>query len=165
MDGKVRDLINEQIAHEFHAAYQYLAIAAHFEAQNYAGFAKWMRLQATEETGHAMRLFDYLVERGERIELKEIPQPGQDFGPPLDAFRAALKHEQKVTGQIHAIYDAAVESRDYPTQVMLQWFIQEQVEEENITGTAVDRLEMAGENRAALLMLDSQFGQRSGDEH
>jgi ferritin len=165
MDAKVRNLINDQIAHEFHAAYQYLAIAAHFEADNYEGFARWMRVQAKEETEHAMRLFDYLVERGERIELKEIGQPGRDFGSPVEAFRAALAHERKVTGQINAIYEAAVEAKDYPTQVMLQWFIQEQVEEENITGTAVERLDMAGENRAALLMLDSQFARRSEEGH
>jgi ferritin len=163
MNDRVRQLLNDQVAHEFHAAYTYLAMAAHFEDQNYEGFAKWMRLQAKEETGHAMRLFDYLVERGERIELKQIDQPAQDFGAPVDAFRAALKHEQKVTGQINAIYKAAVEAEDYPTQVMLQWFIEEQVEEEDVTGTAVHRLEMAGDNKAALLFLDGKFGARTGE--
>jgi ferritin len=163
VNDKVRTLINEQIANEFHAAYQYLAIAAHFEAQNYEGFARWMRLQAKEETEHAMRLFDYMVERGERIELGKIDKPGHDFGSPVEAFRAALKHEQKVTAQINAIYKEAFEADDYPTQIMLQWFIQEQVEEENNTGTAVERLDMAGENKAALLMLDKQFGARAGE--
>jgi ferritin len=164
VNDKVRTLINEQIANEFHAAYQYLAIAAHFEAQNYEGFARWMRMQAKEETEHAMRLFDYLVERGERIELGQIDKPGHDFGSPVEAFRAALQHEQKVTSQINTMYKAALEADDYPTQIMLQWFIQEQVEEENNTGTAVERLDMAGENRAALLMLDKQFGART-EEH
>jgi ferritin len=164
VNDKVRTLINEQIANEFHAAYQYLAIAAHFEAQNYEGFARWMRMQAKEETEHAMRLFDYLVERGERIELGQIDQPGHDFGSPVEAFRAALKHEQKVTSQINAMYKAAVDADDYPTQIMLHWFIQEQVEEEDNTGTAVEQLDMAGENRAALLMLDKQFGART-EEH
>jgi ferritin len=163
MNDKVRTLVNDQIAHEFHAAYTYLAIAAHFEAQNYDGFAKWMRMQAKEETGHAMRLFDYLAERGEQIELNAIPQPKQDYGTPLDAFRTALAHEQKVTGQINAMYEAAVEAKDYPTQVMLQWFIEEQVEEENVTGTAVEQLEMAGDNKAALLFLDGRFGARTAD--
>jgi ferritin len=163
MNDKVRTLVNDQIAHEFHAAYTYLAIAAHFEAQNYDGFAKWMRMQAKEETGHAMRLFDYLAERGEQIELNAIPQPKQDYGTPLDAFRTALAHEQKVTGQINAMYEAAVEAKDYATQVMLQWFIEEQVEEENVTGTAVEQLEMAGDNKAALLFLDGRFGARTAD--
>ena len=165
MDSNVKKLVNEQIAHEFYAAYLYLAMAAHFEEQNYEGFAKWMRLQAKEETGHAMRLYDYLVERGARVELHQIDQPPRDFGTPQEAFRAALKHEQKVTGLINDIYAAAVKANDYPTQIMLQWFITEQVEEEDSTGTAVEQLEMAGENRAALLMLDQQFGARSAAGH
>jgi ferritin len=163
MNDSVRQLVNDQIAHEFHAAYIYLAIAAHFESQSYEGFARWMRLQAKEETGHAMRLFEYLVERGQPIELKQIDQPQKDYGTPQEAFRTALEHERKVTGQINRIYEAAVEANDYPTQIMLQWFIQEQVEEENSTGTAVEQLEMAGENRAALLMLDGRFGERTAE--
>jgi ferritin len=163
MNDRVRQLLNDQIAHEFHAAYTYLAIAAHFEAENYEGFAKWMRLQAKEETEHAMKLFEYLVERGERVSLGSIDQPKQDYGTPLEAFRTALSHERKVTGQINAIYEAAAEAKDYATQVMLQWFIEEQVEEENVTGTAVDQLERAGDNKAALLFLDSRFGARSGE--
>jgi ferritin len=163
MNDRVRQLLNDQIAHEFHAAYTYLAIAAHFEAENFEGFAKWMRLQAKEETEHAMKLFNYLVERGERISLGTIEQPKPEYGTPLDAFRTALAHERKVSGQINAIYEAAMEAKDYPTTVMLQWFIEEQVEEENNTGTAVDQLEMAGDNRAALLFLDSRFGARSAD--
>jgi ferritin len=164
MDATVKSLINDQIRNEFHAAYLYLAMAAHFETHGYEGFAKWFRLQAREESGHAMRLFDYLVERNEAIELKQIDQPPKSFGSPQEAFRAALEHERKVTGQINAIYEAAQKAGDYPTQIMLQWFIEEQVEEEQSTGRAVEQLEMAGENRAALLMLDSRFGARSSAE-
>jgi ferritin len=162
MNDRVRQLLNDQIAHEFQAAYTYLAIAAHFEAENFEGFAKWMRVQAKEETEHAMKLFDYLVERGERISLGSLDAPKPDYGTPLDAFRTALEHERKVTGQINAIYEAAGEAKDYPTVVMLQWFIGEQVEEENLTGTAVDQLERAGDNKAALLFLDGRFGARAG---
>lgn len=165
MDAKVKELINEQITHEFYAAYLYLAMAAHFEEENFAGFAQWFRMQAKEEEAHAMKLFDFLVERGERIELRQIDQPPVEFGAPVDAFRAALKHEQKVTGLINTIYEAAVEAKDYPTQVMLQWFIAEQVEEEDTTGTAVERLEMAGGSNAALMFLDSEFGERSTGAH
>jgi ferritin len=163
MNDKVRQLLNDQIAHEFHAAYTYLAIAAHFEAENYEGFAKWMRVQAKEETEHAMKLFNYLVERGERVSLQTIDQPKQEYGSPLEAFRTAQTHERKVTAQINTIYEAAVEAKDYATVVMLQWFVEEQVEEENVTGTAVDQLERAGDNKAALLFLDSRFGARSGE--
>jgi ferritin len=161
MDPKVRQLINEQIVHELYASHLYLAVAAHFESQNYGGFAQWMRLQSEEEREHAMKLFEYLVERGEKIELGQIDEPPVDFGTPLEAFRAALGHEQKVTGLINGIYEAAVAAKDYPTQVMLQWFIEEQVEEEDVTGSAVDRLEMAGDNNAALMFLDADFGKRT----
>ncbi|MGD2070893.1 MAG: ferritin [Gemmatimonadota bacterium] len=165
MEPKVRTLINEQIAHEFYASYLYLAMAAHFEEQNFPGFASWMRHQSDEEDAHAMKLFDYLVERGERVELEEIGKPPLDFGSPLEAFRAALAHERKVTGLINGIYEAALDARDYPTQVMLQWFIEEQVEEEDVTGAAVDRLERAGDNNAALMFLDAEFGKRSTGAH
>ena len=165
MDQTVKELINEQITHEFYAAYLYLAMAAHFEAQNFEGFAQWFRMQAKEEEGHAMRLFDFLVERGEGIELHQVDKPPVEFGAPVDAFRAALAHEQKVTGLINTIYAAAVDAKDYPTQVMLQWFIEEQVEEEDTTGTAVERLEMAGDSNAALMFLDSEFGKRSTGAH
>lgn len=165
MDEKVKDLINEQITHEFYAAYLYLAMAAHFEEENYEGFAQWFRMQAKEEEAHAMKLFDYMVERGERIELQQIDKPPVSFGAPVEAFKAALAHEQKVTGLINTIYEAAMSAKDYPTQVMLQWFIEEQVEEEDTTGTAVDRLEMAGDSHAALMFLDSEYGKRSTGAH
>ena len=165
MDPKVMKLINDQITHEFYASYLYLAMAAHFEEQNYDGFAQWFRMQAKEEEFHAMKLFDYLVERGARIELQQIDKPPVDFGEPVDAFKAALAHEQKVTGLINTIYEAALEAKDYPTQVMLQWFIEEQVEEEDTTGTAVERLEMAGDSKAALMFLDSEYGKRSTGAH
>lgn len=165
MDQQVKELINDQIAHEFYAAYLYLAMAAHFEANNYDGFGQWMRMQAKEEEAHAMKLFDYMAERGAQIELKQIDKPPVDFGTPLESFRAALKHEQKVTGLINKIYEAATQASDYPTQIMLQWFIEEQVEEEDTTGTAVERLEMAGDNNAALMFLDAEFGKRSTAAH
>lgn len=164
MDHTVRELVNRQVAREFHAAYLYLAMAAHLERQSYEGFASWMRAQAKEETEHAMRLFDYLLERGESVALGAIEEPGSDFGTPLNAFSAALEHERKVSAQIAAIDEAAREANDRPTQILMQWFIEEQVEEEDMAGRAVDQLEMAGDHPAALLMLDSKFGSRGGGE-
>ena len=165
MDTTVKELINDQITHEFYAAYLYLAMAAHFERENFEGFAQWFRMQAKEEQFHAMKLFDYMVERGESVELGQIDKPPVEFGDPADAFRAALEHERKVTGLINTIYEASLDKKDYPTQVMLQWFIEEQVEEEDTTSTAVDRLEMAGDNHAALMFLDSEYGRRSTAGH
>ncbi len=165
IDTAVHDAINAQIKMEFDSAYVYLAMAAHFEDANFEGFARWMRLQASEEKAHAMRLFDYLVERGARVVLKGIDEPPSEFGTPKEIFQVALEHERKVTASINEIYALAVEKKDYPTQVMLQWFIEEQVEEEDSAETAVQQLEMAGDNTAALLFLDRQFGQREHAEH
>jgi len=160
MDKAVHDAINAQIKMEFDSAYIYLAMSAHFEDANLEGFAKWMRKQAGEEKEHAMRFFDYLVERGAAVKLKGIADPPARFGSAKEIFQQALEHERKVTKSIHAIYALAVENKDYPTQVMLQWFIDEQVEEEQQAEKAVRELEMAGDNMAALLMLDRSYGAR-----
>jgi ferritin len=160
MDKAVHDAINAQIKMEFDSAYIYLAMSAHFEDVNLEGFAKWMRLQASEEKEHAMRLFDYLVERGAKVTLKGIADPPAKFGSPREIFQQALEHERKVTKSINDIYALAVEKNDYPSQIMLQWFVNEQVEEESTAEKAVRELEMAGDNTAALLMLDRAYGAR-----
>jgi ferritin len=164
MDRAVQDAINEQIRNELYSGYVYLAMSAHFEEQNLTGFANWMRLQAQEELAHGMRLFDYLLDRGGRVVLEGIEQPPTDWGTPLQIFEHALEHERRVTGMIDALYDLAREKRDNATQVALQWFITEQVEEEASADAAVDQLRRAGDNAAALLMLDQKFGARAEAE-
>ncbi|HUG00289.1 MAG TPA: ferritin [Longimicrobiales bacterium] len=161
MDRAVQDAINEQIRNELYSGYVYLAMSAHFEEQNLNGFANWMRLQAQEELAHGMRLFDYLLDRGGRVVLEGIDQPPTDWGTPLQIFEHALEHERLVTRMIDALYDLAREKQDNATQVALQWFITEQVEEEASADAAVDQLRRAGDNAAALLMLDQKFGARS----
>jgi ferritin len=163
MKTEVQDGINRQINQELFAGYLYLGMSAHFEAASLEGFAGWMRHQAEEELAHAMRLFDHMNERGGRVVLDSLEAPPNEFGSPLEIFRQALAGEQKVTGLIHSLYELAVKHSDYPTQVMLHWFITEQVEEEDATGTIVDQLEMIGDDRAALLMLDRQLGERSSE--
>ena len=164
MDSTVQDRINEQIKHELDSAYIYLAMTAHFEAENLPGFAHWMRLQAREEVGHAMRLFDYVNDRGGRVTLRALDEPASRFDAPISVFRAALEHERHITGLIHELYQLAVEKRDFATQAQLQWFITEQVEEEKSASTIVEQLEMAGDSRAALLYLDRQLGARAADD-
>lgn len=164
MDDAVQDAINEQIRNELFSGYVYLAMSAHFEERNLTGFARWMRLQAQEELGHAMRLFDYLLDRGGHVALDAIEQPPTEWGTPLGIFEHALEHERSVTGMIDALYDLAREKQDNATQVALQWFITEQVEEEASAEAAVDQLRMAGDNAAALLMLDQRFGARTAAE-
>jgi ferritin len=161
MDSDVQRAINEQIRHELESGYLYLAMCAHFEAANYPGFARWMRIQAREELGHAMRLFDYVHDRAGRIELQAIARPPADFDTPLSIFEAAFEHEKSVTRLIHKLNETAAFKNDYATQVFLQWFITEQVEEEKSASLAVEQLRMAGSAPAALLMLDGKFGARA----
>ena len=161
MNDDVRRAINEQINRELYAAYLYLSMAAHFEAEALEGFAHWMRLQAQEEQGHAMRLFDYLLERGARVELGAIEAPPTSFGSPLSIAEQALEHERKVSEQIDRIYALATERGDFATQVHLQWFLTEQVEEESSGEKMVERLRMAADSRAALLILDREVAARS----
>jgi len=160
----IQDAINDQIHHEFHSAYVYLSMSAFLEAANFTGFAKWMRIQATEEVNHAMRLFDYVNDRNGRVVLKALEQPPANFKSVLDVFENALKHEMKVTSLIHSLYELAKKENDYATQVALQWFINEQVEEEDRASKVVDRLKIAGEDGAALLMLDNELGSRQEED-
>lgn len=157
--------INEQITKEFAAAYLYLSMAVYFERNNLPGFAHWMRMQYQEETGHALRLFDYLLDRGAAVELAEIPKPPAKFKGPLDVLERALAHEEKVTASINGLYELAEKAKDYPTQIQLQWFIAEQVEEEKTFGELVARLRMAGDSGSALFFIDRELAGRTTAEN
>jgi ferritin len=162
----IQEAINDQIHHEFHSAYVYLSMSAYLEAANFTGFAQWMRMQAKEEVNHAMKLFDYVNNRNGRVTLKALEQPPVNFKSVLDTFEHALQHEMKVTQMIHSLYALATRENDYATQVALQWFINEQVEEEATATSVVDRLKIAGNDGAALLLLDREMGARQeGDDH
>lgn len=163
MRSEVEAALNDQIRMELSSGYVYLAMAAQFESQSYDGFAHWMRLQAQEELEHAMRLFDYVNRRGGRVVLQEIPCPPEEFGEPLAAFKNALEHEQAVTASIHRLFTLAGEHEDVATQRELDWFITEQVEEEENAGRAVDLLTRAGNDITALLFLDREFGSRTDE--
>jgi ferritin len=160
MSAAVLDAMNQQIVKEFYASNLYLAMSAHFEAASLRGFGHWMRVQSEEEREHALRFFDHILERGGSVELGAIEQPPAEFGNPIDIFRQALEHEQKVTASINSIYAVAVRESDYASQVFLQWFVNEQVEEEANATEMIERLAMAGDDRAALLMLDAEMKSR-----
>jgi ferritin len=155
--------INQQITNEMYSGYLYLSMAAHFEAEGLPGFARWMRLQAQEELEHAMKFFDFVNDRGERVTLNAIERPPAEFGTPLDIFEMVLEHEEEVTSLIHDLYETALEEQDYATQVMLHWFIDEQIEEERAASDIVALLERAGDDGPGLLMLDRQMGERVAD--
>ena len=151
---------NDQVALEFTAAFSYLSLAAWFDAANLPGFANWMERQYEEEIEHALKFRRYLLDRGQRVELKDIPAPPAGFASPLAAAEHALAGEESVTTAIHAIYGRAVEEQDYSCMPLLQWFMDEQVEEEAAVGLLVERVRMAGDNSAALLMLDRELAER-----
>ena len=156
----VYQALNEQVTHEFYASFLYLSMSAYFDTQNLAGFASWMRKQSDEEREHAMKFFDFINDRGGSVELQAIAQPPSEFQSPLDVFQQALQHEQKVTGLINAIYALAINEKDYATQTMLHWFINEQVEEEKNASQIIEQIKMTGGQTSALLMLDRELGAR-----
>jgi len=160
IDPKVEKAINEQINKELYSYYLYLSMAAQFQANNMKGFAHWMRVQAGEEQGHAMRLFDHLFERGGRVKLQQIQAPPSGWKSYLEIFQEVYKHEQVVTASINKLVELARSQKDNATDVFLQWFVKEQVEEEASANEIVEKLKMAGGDSSALLVLDSELGKR-----
>jgi len=156
----IQDAINEQINKELYSSYLYLSMAAYFENKNLPGFAKWMYVQADEERSHGMKFFQHLLERGGKVELKTIVQPEVDWNTSLDVFKHVLEHEMVVTASINSLYELALKEKDYPFQVLLHWFITEQVEEEKNASDIIQQLELIDAHGTAVLMLDKQLGKR-----
>ncbi len=156
----VQNAINDQIAAEFYSAYLYLSMSAYFQSINLPGCAHWMRLQYQEEVAHALKLFDYVHQREGHVVLETIEQPKSKFKSALDVFEQALDHEKEVSGMINKLYALTHKEDDYPSQIELQWFITEQVEEEKNARSIVEQFQMIGDNKVALLMLDRQLGAR-----
>jgi len=164
MSKKLYTVLNDQIKYELDSAYVYLSMAADCEAKNLNGFANWFKHQSQEEVQHAMKIYQFLLDRGESVELQAIEKPPSSFKSPTAIFEQALKHEQKVTSLINTCYETALAEKDYPTQVMLQWFIEEQVEEEQQADEILNQLRMAGESGAALIMMDKQLAMRASSD-
>ncbi len=153
-------LLNEQLRKELESAYLYLSMAAYFESKGLKGFAHWMKLQAKEELEHAMKIYNYIYERGGRVELQTIPKPPGEWDSVTSAIRAALSHEEHMTTSINELYKKAVEMNDYATQVFLHWFIEEQVEEEDQLRDILSKLELAGESPNIIFILDRMMSER-----
>ena len=128
---KIRDAFNEQIQHELFSAYLYLSMAAYFHSLGFDGMAQWMRVQTMEEMTHAMKFFDHINEREGDVELLEIEKPQTKWKSPLEAFKAALKHEKFITGKINDLVKLSNKESDFASKSLLQWFVDEQVEEES----------------------------------
>ena len=164
MSKTMQDAFNEQMKQEFYSSYLYLSMSAYCDAANLPGLAHWMRAQAREEANHAMKIFDHLLDRGGRIQLHPIGQPPSSFGSAREVFEQAHQHEQEVTSSINRVYGLAVDERDFASRVFLDWFVQEQVEEEKTSALLAEQLRMIGEDRPGLLMLDREMAQRRSGE-
>lgn len=160
---RMQEALNEQIRNEFYSSFSYLSMSAHFEHQNLPGFATWMRIQASEEHGHAMKIFDHVLDRGGQVKMPAIAQPPVQFEAPVTVFEQALLQERAVTKSIHDLYAMAMELKDYPARVFLDWFVNEQVEEEKTAELIVEQVKMVGDDRPALLLLDRELGQRKSE--
>lgn len=158
---KIQDAFNEQINAEMYSSYLYLSMAAKMEDQNLSGFANWFTVQAQEELIHAMKFYRHIIERGGRVKLKAIEEPPTEWDNPLAAFEAAYEHEVKVTGLINALVDLSHKEKDHAAANFLQWFIDEQVEEEASADENVQKLKMVGSDSSALYLLDKEVGARA----
>jgi ferritin len=152
--------INEQINAEMYSAYLYLSMESYFRSLDLSGFANWMRVQVQEELVHAMKMYDFVDARGGRIILKSIEAPQTEWKSPLAVFEAVYEHEQKVTGLINDLVNLAVKEKDHATNAFLQWFVNEQVEEEASADKIVQQMRMIGDAPGGLFMLDHELGQR-----
>jgi len=160
MDPKMLKEINQQIQEETYSGYIYLAMAADLESNGFKGMATWMQVQAREEKIHADIFLNYILERGEKVELEAIQKPPSSWESPLAVIKDALEHEVHITGRINHMVKVARELNDNATHNMLQWFVEEQVEEEANVGEAVQQLEIVGEDGRGKLMIDREMGSR-----
>ena len=160
IDKTMEKALNKQVNAEMYAAYLYLDLAAYFETTAFSGFASWMYAQVEEEIGHAMRIFHFINERGGQVVLETVEKPDADINSPLEAFEAAFEHEQKVTAMINNLVDMASELNDHATYNFLQWYVDEQVEEESSVDEIIEKLKLIGDQGNAIFMVDRELGAR-----
>ena len=157
---KMEKAINSQINAELYSSYLYLSMSAYFSDMTLDGFANWMRVQAQEELVHAMKFYDYLIERGGRVVVSAIDAPPSTWKSPLDVFEYTLNHEQKVTGLINDLVNRAITEKDHATVAFLNWFVSEQVEEESSANEIVQKVRMIKDSSNGLFLMDRELGSR-----
>lgn len=160
INEKMEKAFLEQINKELYSEYLYLSMKAYFANLNLNGFVNWMNVQIQEEHAHAMGMFDYVIERGGKVELFAIEKPQTDWNSPLEVFEHVLKHEEFVTSRINALMDVAEETKDRAAMIFLNWYLKEQVEEESSVGGVLAQLRLIGDDKHALFALDKELGQR-----
>jgi ferritin len=161
LSKKLAEALNDQINAEYHSGYLYLSMAAYFESMNLDGCANWMRIQTQEEIMHGMKIFDYMNERGAKVVLVTVEGPPTEWDSPLDAFQAALDHEKKMTARINDLAKLAQQENDFATNNLLQWFVDEQVEEESSVDDIVEKLKLLGNTGPGLFMFDRELKGRT----
>ncbi len=157
----MNDALNEQVKWEFFSGFLYLSMSAFCAEQGLSGFASWMRLQADEEHTHAMKIYDFILERGGSVKMQALDAPKTSFASPLDVFEYGFKHEQEVTRLINNLVDLAIQEKDHATNIFLQWFVTEQVEEEDSFSDVLAKLRLVGGQGEGLFMIDKELGGRS----
>ncbi|CAB5160507.1 Bacterial non-heme ferritin (EC [Olavius algarvensis associated proteobacterium Delta 3] len=157
---RLNNALNNQVKNELESYYIYLSMAAYFESASLDGMGRWMRSQAHEEMAHAMKFYRHIIDRGGKVVLQDLRQLKTEWSSPLEAFKDAYQHEQFITGTINDLTTIAREEKDYQSEPMLAWFSEEQIEEEAAAGKIADELEMIGDDKSALLMMDRELGQR-----
>ena len=161
LDERMKKALTDQVNEEFYSAYLYLSMSAYFSKIGLKGFANWMMVQYKEEVDHGMKMFNYILSRGEDVKLQAIKEPPIEWESPLQVFEETLKHEQHITERINYLVDIAEEVKDRATYNFLQWFIDEQVEEEENDREIIDRLKLIGDSKNGLFMLDRDLGTRT----
>ncbi len=156
----VETALNKQINKELFSSYLYLSMSAYFERTNLTGFANWMRVQAEEEILHTMKMYNFVISRGGNINFYAIEKPEQGWKNALEVFKKSLEHEEQITRSINKLYDLALKEKDNATMIMLQWFINEQVEEEANVNEIVEKLKMVGDSQQGLMMIQSEYANR-----
>lgn len=160
LSNKMADALNNQINKEMYSAYLYLSMSAYTEFIGLKGFANWFYIQYQEEMVHAMRIYNYILDQGSQVKLMAIKEPQTEFGSPLEMFEQTLEHEKYVTQSINDLVELAIEQKDHATQIFLQWYVTEQVEEEGNDNEIIDKLKLAGKEGGGLFMIDKELSQR-----
>ena len=163
--GKVEEAMNDQLQKELQSAYVYLGMSAYCESQSLPGMAQWLRHQFEEEQEHAFKFYNFILDRGARVSLRQLDAPPTEYRSAQDVFETALEHERKVTAAINELYDLVAREKDFASQAWLDWFATEQVEEEKSVGQIVDDLRRVGDKGDGLFIIDRELGQRQLGGH
>ena len=160
LSEKIENALNAQLNAELYSSYLYLSMNAFFKSINLDGFANWMHSQAQEELMHGMKIYDFINQRGGRVVLSQIETPPIEWGSPVEVFEETLKHEQKVTGLINDLVEIALAEHDHATNIFLQWFVTEQVEEEENVGNVLQQLMLLNDAKNGIFMIDRELAKR-----